>query len=72
MRGVSDCRVSYSVHHGPNDHCLLVVSLQLHLRALERNALTRRGLWDGGALRDSGHCAAFGQVLGSQFAVLSP
>jgi hypothetical protein len=26
----------------------------------------------GGALRDPGHCATFGQVLGSRFVVLSP
>jgi hypothetical protein len=72
MQGVSDCRVFRSVHHGPNDHCLLVVSLQLHLRALKRNAPIRRGLWEGGALWDSGRCAAFGQVLDSRFAMLSP
>jgi hypothetical protein len=38
MQGVSDYRVFRSVHHGPNDHCLLGVSLQLHLRALKRDA----------------------------------
>jgi hypothetical protein len=72
MRGVSDCRVFRSVHHGPSDHCLLGVSLQLHLRALKRDAPTCWGLWEGGALRDLGHCAAFGQVLGNRFVVLSP
>lgn len=72
MRGVSDCRVFRNVHHGPSDHCLLGVSLQLHFRALKRDAPSRRGLWEGGTLRDSGRCVAFGQVLGSWFAVLSP
>jgi endonuclease/exonuclease/phosphatase family metal-dependent hydrolase len=60
MWGVSDCHVFYSVHHGPSDHCLLGVSLQLHLRALKRDAPTRWGMWEGGALRDPGRCAAFG------------
>jgi endonuclease/exonuclease/phosphatase family metal-dependent hydrolase len=60
MRGVSDSRVFRSVHHGPSDHCLLVMLLQLHLRALKCDAPTRRGLWEGGALRDPGRCAAFG------------
>ncbi len=48
------------------------MSLQLHLKALKRDAPTRRGLWDGGALRDPVCCAAFGQVLGSRFVVLYP
>ncbi len=43
MWGVSDCRVFRSVHHGPSDHCLLGVSLQLHLKALKRDAPTHRG-----------------------------
>jgi len=72
MRGVSDCRVFRSVHHGPNDHYLLGVSLQLHFKALKRDAPTCRGLWEGRALRDLGRYAAFGQVPGSRFAVLSP
>jgi hypothetical protein len=72
MRGVSECRIFRSVHHGPSNHCLLGVSLQLHLRALKRDAPIRRGLWEGGASRDPDHCAAFGQILGSRFAVLSP
>jgi len=72
MRGVSDCCVFRNVHHGPSDHCLLGVSLQLHLRALKRDAPTRQGLWEGAALRDPGCYAAFGQVLGSRFAMLSP
>jgi hypothetical protein len=72
MRGVSDCCVFRSVHHGPSDHCLLGVSLQLHLRALKRDAPTRQGLWEGAALRDPGRYAAFGQVLGSRFAMFSP
>ncbi len=72
MRGVSDCCVFRSVHHGPSDHCLLGVSLQLHLRAFKRDAPTRRGLWEGAALRDPGRYAAFGQVLGSRFAMFSP
>jgi hypothetical protein len=72
MRGVSDCCVFCNVHHGPSDHCLLGVSLQLHLRVLKRDAPTRQGLWEGAALRDPGRYVAFGQVLGNRFAMLSP
>jgi len=54
MRGVRDCRIFRSVHHGPSDHCLLGVSLQLHLRALKRDAPTCQGLWEGGGFAGSG------------------
>jgi hypothetical protein len=32
-----------SMNHGPNDHCLLVLSLQLHLKALKHEANMNHG-----------------------------
>ncbi len=67
---VSDCHMFSSVNHGSNDHHLLVLSLQLHLKAFKHDVPTRHGLWDGALLRELGHRAAFGQEVGNHFIVL--
>jgi hypothetical protein len=70
MQGVNDCHVFFSMNHRPINHHLLVLSLQLHLRALKHDALARRGLWDGALLRELGRRIAFGQEVGNRFVVL--
>jgi len=67
---VSDCHMFSSVNHGPNDHHLLVLSLQLHLKAFKHDAPARCGLWDGALLREPSRWAAFGQEVGNHFIVL--
>jgi hypothetical protein len=59
-----------SMNHGPNDHRLLVLSLQLHLRALKHDTLACQGLWDGALLREAGRWVVFGWEVGNRFVVL--
>jgi hypothetical protein len=69
MWGVSNYRVFFNMNHGPNNHHLLVLSLQLHLKALKHDVLARRGLWDGVLLRDPGRRVTFEWEVGNHFAV---
>jgi hypothetical protein len=54
MKGLSDCCVFSNVNDVPNNHHLLVLSLQLHLKVLKHDILTRQGLWDGALLGELG------------------
>jgi hypothetical protein len=69
MQGVNDCRVFSHMNHGPNNH-LLVLLLQLHLRALKHDAPARQRLWDGALLWEPGCQATFRREVGNRFAIL--
>lgn len=56
-----------NMNHRPNDHRLLVLSLQLHLRAFKHDAPACQRLWDGALLREAGRRAVFGREVGNRF-----
>jgi hypothetical protein len=70
MQGLNDCYVFSNVNDVPNNHRLLVLSLQLHLKVLKHDTPTRRGLWDGALLGELGCRATFGWEVGNRFTIL--
>jgi hypothetical protein len=70
MQGLGDCCVFSNVNDLPNNHHMLVLSLQLHLKVLKHDTPTRRGLWDGALLGELGCRTTFGWEVGNRLAVL--
>jgi hypothetical protein len=59
-----------SVNHEPNDDCLLVLSLQLHFRALKHDGPAHQGLWDGALLQEPSYQATFERKVSNHFVIL--